>query len=138
MSKNIHVYGLNINNEKKLKKILEKISLGSNLNFFDVIIDDGSHYLSDILFSLKILFRHLRKGGIYIIEDFKYPNYYGIDVSTETELIASNKSISDIEKELGVEKVMYQNVDDLLILFRGLNEGIMNYETSLFDGNYIV
>ena len=76
MSKNIHVYGLNINNEKKLKKILEKISLGSNLNFFDVIIDDGSHYLSDILFSLKILFRHLRKGGIYIIEDFKYPNYY--------------------------------------------------------------
>ena len=75
-SKNIHVYGLDINNEIKLKETLKKICTHNNLNFFDVIIDDGSHNLSDILFSFKILFRYLKMGGIYVMEDFKYPNYY--------------------------------------------------------------
>jgi predicted O-methyltransferase YrrM len=81
-SKNIHVYGLDINNENKLKKILKKITTEKN---FDLIIDDGSHYLSDILFSLKILFKYLKKEGIYVIEDFKHPNYYD-----------RNKNIDDI------------------------------------------
>ena len=42
----------------------------------DIIIDDGSHYLSDILFSLNFFFKLLNQGGTYIIEDFKHPNYY--------------------------------------------------------------
>ena len=58
-SKNIHVYGLDINNQNQLEKNIKKISLESNSNFFDIIIDDGSHYLSDILFSLNTLFKYL-------------------------------------------------------------------------------
>jgi predicted O-methyltransferase YrrM len=75
-SKNIHVFGLNIKDKKKVEKILSKINSESNSNFFDVIIDDGSHYLSDILFSLNTLFRYVKKGGIYVIEDFNHYKYY--------------------------------------------------------------
>ncbi len=75
-SKNIQVYGLDINNKTKLEKTLKKINFESNSNNFDVIIDDGSHYLSDILIGLKFLFRKVKQGGFYIIEDFKHPNYY--------------------------------------------------------------
>ncbi len=75
-SKNIQVYGLDINNKTKLDKTLKKINLESNSNFFDIIIDDGSHYLSDILVGLKFLFKKVKQGGFYIIEDFKHPNYY--------------------------------------------------------------
>ncbi len=75
-SKNIQVYGLDINNKKKLEKTLKKIGLESNSDFFDIIIDDGSHYLSDILVGLKFLFKKVKQGGFYIIEDFKHPNYY--------------------------------------------------------------
>ena len=47
------------------------------MKIFDIIIDDGSHKnLSDILFSIKYLFKILNKKGVYIIEDFKFPNYY--------------------------------------------------------------
>ena len=60
-SENIKVHGLDINNENKLKKILEKINVDEKSPFFDVIIDDGSHYLSDILFSLKTFFQLLKK-----------------------------------------------------------------------------
>ena len=37
----------------------------------DIIIDDGSHILTDQIFSYAILFDRLKKGGIYIIEDVK-------------------------------------------------------------------
>ena len=40
---------MNIKDKKKVEKTLSKINSESNSNFFDVIIDDGSHYLSDIL-----------------------------------------------------------------------------------------
>ena len=75
-SNNIKVYGLNIKNTKVVEKTIEKIKKNKNLPFFDIIIDDGSHNLSDILFAIKTLFKHLKSKGFYIIEDYKYPNYY--------------------------------------------------------------
>jgi|TARA_B110000211_G_scaffold193258_1_gene220880 predicted O-methyltransferase YrrM len=75
-SKKINVYGVDINNKKKVKKILSNIFEINQFNSFDLIIDDGSHNLSDILFSLNFFFNYLKKEGIFIIEDFKHPNYY--------------------------------------------------------------
>ena len=76
VSKNIYVYGLDINNQKKVKKIVNKIFLDTNINFFDLIIDDGSHNLSDILSGFKFFFKFLKNKGLYVIEDYKHPNYY--------------------------------------------------------------
>ena len=36
---------------------------------FDIIIDDGSHINSLTISSFNLLFKHVKKGGIYIIED---------------------------------------------------------------------
>ena len=86
-SRKIHVHGLNINNEKKLNEILEKLNFENNLDYFDVIIDDGSHNLSDILIGLKLLFKYVKKDGFYIIEDFKHPNYYQYNRNTKHILV---------------------------------------------------
>ena len=75
-SKNINVYGIDINNQKKVLKILQKIFSEQNFNQFDLIIDDGSHNLDDILISLKFFFKYVKNKGLYIIEDYKHPNYY--------------------------------------------------------------
>ncbi len=75
-SANIYVYGIDIRNEIKVFKTLSHIFEKNNLKKFDIIIDDGSHFLSDILFSLNYFFKFLNSGGLYIIEDFKHPNYY--------------------------------------------------------------
>ena len=74
-SKNIEVYGVDINNKKKIEKILKKIFLEQKINHFDIIIDDGSHNLSDILIGFKYFFKYVKKKGLFVIEDFKYPNY---------------------------------------------------------------
>jgi predicted O-methyltransferase YrrM len=75
-SKNIFVHGVDINNKIKVKKILNNIFEENKFSLFDLIIDDGSHNLSDILFSFSFFFYFLKKNGIFIIEDFKHPNYY--------------------------------------------------------------
>ncbi len=50
------------------KRVLENFS-----NYFkegfDIIIDDASHNLRDILITLPILFKKLNPGGYYVIED---------------------------------------------------------------------
>jgi SAM-dependent methyltransferase len=38
---------------------------------FDVIIDDGGHYVDQQLTSFRVLFPVLRPGGIYVIEDLE-------------------------------------------------------------------
>ena len=75
-SKNIHVFGVDINNQKKIQTILTSIFSQHNFNEFDLIIDDGSHNLSDLLISFKLFFKILKSGGLFIIEDLKHPNYY--------------------------------------------------------------
>ncbi len=75
-SKKIHVFGLDVNDKKKTLKTINKIVDQYKIEEFDIIIDDGSHNLSDILSSLKFFFKYLKNKGLYIIEDFKHPNYY--------------------------------------------------------------
>ena len=75
-SKDIKVFGLDISDEKKTKKILKNKIIQNNIEFFDIIVDDGSHNLSDMIISFKYLFTYLKKKGFYIIEDFKFPNYF--------------------------------------------------------------
>jgi len=130
-SKNIHVYGLDINNENELKKVLKKINLNSNSNFFDIIIDDGSHYLSDILFSLKTLFRYVKKGGLYIIEDFKHPNYYDQNKNIEHILV------DQVLKNLQEKKLFNSNIitnDDQVNLQNNISK-IETYKGNLKDSD---
>ena len=99
-SKNIHVFGIDINNKKKVKKNLEIISNLHKVESFDIIIDDGSHNLSDILNGINVFFKFLKDQGLYVIEDFKHPNYYkynnNIDHIFIDELLKNltNKKIS--------------------------------------------
>ncbi len=42
------------------------------------------------------------------------PCYYGIDIPTQEELIAANRSIREIKKEIGADSLTYQNIDGLV------------------------
>ncbi len=75
-SKNIYVFGIDVNNKKNVQKSLKRIKYLKNIDMFDVIIDDGSHNLSDILYNFKTFFNLVKRGGFYIVEDYKHPNYY--------------------------------------------------------------
>ncbi len=66
-----------------------------------------------------------------------FPNVYGIDMPYVEELIAYNKTIDEICKEIGADKLIYQDLDDLILSVKELNTSIDKFDTSCFDGSYI-
>lgn len=44
---------------------------------FDIVIDDGSHYLPDVVYVITQYCNKLNKGGVLIIEDVRFPNLLG-------------------------------------------------------------
>ncbi len=65
------------------------------------------------------------------------PNVYGIDMPFVNELIAYNKTIDQICNEIGADKLIYQDLDDLVLSVKDLNPSIKSFDTSCFDGSYI-
>lgn len=73
--------------------------------FFDIIIDDGSHKLKDMLSSFKFFFDNLKSGGFYIIEDCKFRNYFKhLNDKNELTIDKLCKSISN--KKIFKSKVL--------------------------------
>jgi amidophosphoribosyltransferase len=62
---------------------------------------------------------------------------YGIDMPTRSELIASERSVEEIAREIGCDRLIYQDLDDLIDDVRATNPAIARFETSCFDGKYI-
>ena len=67
----------------------------------------------------------------------RYPNIYGIDMPAPDELIASGRNEKEIEKELGADWLIYQDLADLIEACREGNERIQQFDTSCFSGEYI-
>ena len=67
----------------------------------------------------------------------RYPNVYGIDMPTRSELIATNRTVDEIACEIGADAVIYQEMDALKQSVRSANPKLVHFETSCFDGNYI-
>ncbi|MDR1163871.1 MAG: amidophosphoribosyltransferase [Candidatus Accumulibacter sp.] len=67
----------------------------------------------------------------------RYPNVYGIDMPTRSELIASGKSESEIAREIGADALVFQDLESLKAAVRGANPGLMQFDCSCFDGIYV-
>ena len=67
----------------------------------------------------------------------RFPNVYGIDMPTRSELIATGRTEAEIAVELCADAVIYQDLDALRAAVRAANPSLGRFETSCFDGNYI-
>ncbi len=67
----------------------------------------------------------------------RYPNVYGIDMPTRSELIATDRTEQEIAALIGADAVVYQDLDALIDDVRSLNPSIKRFDCSCFDGVYI-
>jgi amidophosphoribosyltransferase len=67
----------------------------------------------------------------------RFPNVYGIDMPTRSELVAYGRTDEEINKMIGADQLIYQSVEDMKQAVRDINPDILNFEASCFDGNYI-
>jgi amidophosphoribosyltransferase len=67
----------------------------------------------------------------------RFPNVYGIDMPTQTELIATGRDTMQIAHEIGADGLVYQELSDLEHSIRDLNPLVTQFESSCFNGNYV-
>ncbi len=67
----------------------------------------------------------------------RYPNVYGIDMPSATELVASSREVDEIAAITGADRLIYQDLQDLIEAAREGNPKITRFEASVFDGIYI-
>ena len=135
-SKKIHVFGLDINNQNKTFKTINKIADQYKIEEFDIIIDDGSHNLSDILIAFKFFFKYLKNKGLYIIEDFKHPNYYQYNRNIDHILIdklfknLENKNTFNSNLLTKNEQLELMDMVDKIEVYKGnLNDSDISFIT---------
>ncbi len=68
----------------------------------------------------------------------RYPNVYGIDMPAAHELIAHGRSEEEVCREIGADRLIYQDLQDLWDAAREGNPQIAQFESSVFTGEYVV
>ena len=130
-SKKIDVFGVDITNIKSVTSIIHKVQKKYKFQNFDLIIDDGSHQLSDILLSLKFFFKFLKKNGLYVIEDFKHPNYY--EYNNDLDHIFVDDLLENLENKKNFKSSIF-NQSDQTYLFNEIKK-IDTYRGNLKDSD---
>ncbi|MDP2902796.1 MAG: amidophosphoribosyltransferase [Methylovulum sp.] len=67
----------------------------------------------------------------------RYPNVYGIDMPAAHELIAHGRTEEEVRLAIGADRLIYQDLADLIAAVRKGNPSIEHFDTSCFSHEYI-
>lgn len=67
----------------------------------------------------------------------RFQNVYGIDMPTVEELIAHERSEEEVAQIIGADRLIYQNLEDLIESASAGNPEIRQFDTSCFTGDYV-
>jgi amidophosphoribosyltransferase len=67
----------------------------------------------------------------------RYPNVYGIDMPTSSELVAHDRNVEEIRAIIGCDALIYQDVEGMKKAVGSLNASIADFDASCFDGVYV-
>ena len=124
--------------EKSVKQKLNAISLefdGKNVLLVDDSIVRGT--------TSEQIIQMARDAGakkVYFASaapPVRYPNVYGIDMPAAHELIAHERTEEEVCVAIGADKVIYQELNDLIDAVRKGNQNIEHFDTSCFSKEYI-
>ena len=128
-SDKIKFYNCDTTNLDDLKNLEKKFK---NIKF-KIIIDDGSHFLNDIIHNLKFFFKFLDNGGIYVIEDFKHPEHFKYLNDTDNKELNITEIIHKFNtKEIFSSKLLTE--EDQLFLMKNIKI-ISTYKGTMIDQN---
>ena len=67
----------------------------------------------------------------------RYPNVYGIDMPTSSELIAHGRTEEQICREIGADWLLFQDMEDLVDAVKAGSPDINGFDASVFTGEYV-
>jgi len=104
--------------EKRRRSVLQKLSPQEvEIKDKDVLLLDDSIVRGTTSREVVKMVREAGAKKIYFVTPcppIKYPDFYGIDIPTRSELIAANKTEDEIRDYIGVDILLYQKIEDLV------------------------
>lgn len=67
----------------------------------------------------------------------RYPNVYGIDMASSKEFVAHNKNTNEVCKTIDADRLIYQDLEDLIWCIQQGNPDIKEFDCSCFNGEYV-
>jgi amidophosphoribosyltransferase len=67
----------------------------------------------------------------------RFPNVYGIDMPTATELVAHGRTVEEVRQIIGCDALIYQDVEGMKAAIGKLNPQVKGFDASCFDGVYV-
>ncbi|MEX0730881.1 MAG: amidophosphoribosyltransferase [Aquisalimonadaceae bacterium] len=67
----------------------------------------------------------------------RYPNVYGIDMPSARELIAHGRTDEEVGRIIGADRLIYQDLEDLVETVRQGNPELSRFDASCFNGEYV-
>jgi len=152
---NATILGIDINSEcKKFEEDKIFVEIGSQIDTqfllnisekygpFDLIIDDGSHNNSDVIFTFNNMFKNVSNKGMYIVEDSctSYWESFGGGIMKHGSSIEFFKNIID---EINFNGQLLKNFDknyarrDDLHIQQLINENNVNWRCQIESINFL-
>ncbi len=123
-----------------------KESINQKLNPIESVFKDKNVLLVDDSIvrgnTSKAIVQMVRKAGAKKIIFVSYsspltnPCFYGIDMQTKNEFIATDSTNEEIAKKIGADKVIYQDIKDMELAVRSQNRDIKSFCKACFTGDY--
>jgi amidophosphoribosyltransferase len=67
----------------------------------------------------------------------RFPNVYGIDMPAAHELVAHGRTEAEVAKQIGADRLIYQDLDDLIDAVKHERADLENFDDSVFSGRYV-
>jgi amidophosphoribosyltransferase len=107
----------------------------------DVMIVDDSIVRGNTSREIVKMLRDFGAKKVYLISacpPVTHPCFYGVDIPTQSELIASRKSLNEIRDHVGVDILMYQEIEGLAeAIMRKGEHNIARPCFACMDGEYV-
>jgi amidophosphoribosyltransferase len=124
--------------EKSIRHKLNPI----DLEFRDknVLLVDDSIVRGTTSIEIVKMVRKCGANSVYLASaapPIRYPNVYGIDMPSSSELIAYNRTEAQIRDIIGCDGLLYQTLPDLIDAVKHYSSTVSQFDTSIFDGYYV-
>jgi amidophosphoribosyltransferase len=126
---------------ERKKSVRQKLSpIGMEFKGKNVLLVDDSIVRGTTSKEIVQMARDCGAKNVYFASaapPVRYPNVYGIDMPTASELIANGRTDAEIAEAISADAVFYQDVEAMVADVQALNPKIKRFDISCFDGTYI-
>ncbi|MBI3531816.1 MAG: amidophosphoribosyltransferase [Burkholderiales bacterium] len=125
----------------RTKSVRQKLNvIGSEFKGRNVLLVDDSIVRGTTSREIVQMAREAGANKVYMASaapPVRYPNVYGIDMPTSSELVAHGRTVEEVRQIIGCDALIYQDVDAMKQAIGSLSDKLDGFDASCFDGVYV-